>query len=132
MFVDRLGESPDKHAPQQSMAGVAAALKLPCVAYLSLLKKAGRPPKLISTYPPSWTADYLRSRYERFDPVVGRAIRHTQTFQWDIGLGPRPQSEDARALSEEAAKFGIRFGCPGEVQGSIPCASTIIPFVSRT
>ncbi|WP_354171890.1 MULTISPECIES: LuxR family transcriptional regulator [unclassified Bradyrhizobium] len=92
------------------MADVAAALNLSCFAYLALPHEPNGAPKLISTYPPSWTAHYLRRRYEGFDPVVRQAIRHTQPFRWGLGFGPRIRSESERELFEEAARFGIRCG----------------------
>ncbi|WP_456640510.1 helix-turn-helix transcriptional regulator [Bradyrhizobium sp. USDA 10063] len=109
-FVDRLTESPDGDAAQQSMADVAAALNLSCFAYLALPHDRGAAPTLISTYPQCWTAYYLQRHYERLDPVVGQAIRHTKPFRWGLGLGPRVRSEAERELFEEAASFGIRCG----------------------
>ncbi|WP_018320874.1 LuxR family transcriptional regulator [Bradyrhizobium sp. WSM2793] len=109
-FVDRLAESTDRDAAQQSMADMAAALNLSCFAYLALPHEPGGAPKLISTYPPPWTGHYLQHRYQSFDPVVRWAIRHTHPFQWGLGLGPPVTSESERDLFEEAAKFGIRCG----------------------
>lgn len=109
-FADRLTESADRDSAQQSMTDIAAVMNLSSFAYLALPREPRGAPELISTYPPSWTAHYLRSHYERLDPVVGQAIRHTAPFRWGLGLGPRVQSESARELFEEAAKFGIRFG----------------------
>lgn len=109
-FVDRLTESTDQHVLQQSMADVTAALDLSCFAYLALPHEPSSSPKLISTYPPSWTAHYMRRRYERFDPVVSQAIRHTEPFRWGLGFGPRFRSKVERELFEEAAALGIRCG----------------------
>ncbi|MCK1403855.1 LuxR family transcriptional regulator [Bradyrhizobium sp. 76] len=109
-FVDRLIESTEPDAVRQSMADVAAALDLSCFAYLALSQKRGGIPELISTYPSSWTAHYLGRRYERFDPVISRAIRHTDPFRWSLGLGPRLRSESELELFEEAARYGIRYG----------------------
>lgn len=107
-FVDRLTESTDKDCLRRSMADIATALNLSCFAYLSLPRKCGNPPKLISTYPPTWTAHYLGRHYERSDAVVSQAIRDTRPFRWGLGLEPRARSEFERELFEEAAKFGIR------------------------
>ncbi|MCP3380280.1 LuxR family transcriptional regulator [Bradyrhizobium sp. CCGUVB4N] len=109
-FVDRLTESTDQDCLRQSMADIATTLNLSCFAYLSFARKLEDPPKLISTYPPTWTAHYLGRHYERFDPVVGQAIRDTRPFRWGLGLGPRARSEFERELFEEAARFGIRYG----------------------
>ncbi|MET4236057.1 LuxR family transcriptional activator of conjugal transfer of Ti plasmids [Bradyrhizobium sp. LA6.10] len=109
-FVDRLTESTDRDAAQESMADMAATLNLSCFAYLALPHEPGGAPKLISTYPPSWTAHYLRRQYASLDPVVSQAIRDTEPFRWGLGLGPRVRSESERELFEEAARFGIRCG----------------------
>ncbi|WP_035994165.1 LuxR family transcriptional regulator [Bradyrhizobium sp. WSM1253] len=109
-FVDQLTEGTDRDAAQQSMADMAAALNLSCFAYLALPHQPGGAPNLISTYPRSWTAHYLQHQYESFDPVVRRAMRHTEPFRWGLGFGPRVRSESEHALFEEAAKFGIRCG----------------------
>lgn len=109
-FVDRLTESTEPDAVQQSMTDVATALNLSCFAYLALPHKPGSPPTLISTYPPSWTAHYFRRKYESVDPVLRQAVRDTQPFPWGLGFGPRARSECERELFEEAAKFGIRCG----------------------
>ncbi|MGY4362939.1 LuxR family transcriptional activator of conjugal transfer of Ti plasmids [Bradyrhizobium sp. i1.3.1] len=109
-FVDRLTESTDRDAAQRSMADTAAELNLFCFAYLALPHEPDGVPKLISTYPPSWTEHYLRRHYESFDPVIRRAIRHTQPFRWGLGFGPRIRSDSERELFDEAARFGIRCG----------------------
>lgn len=109
-FVDRLTESTEPDAVQQSMTDIAGALNLSCFAYLALPHKLGGPPKLISTYPASWTAHYFRRKYESVDPVLRRAVRDTQPFRWGLGFGPRAQSKCERELFEEAANFGIRCG----------------------
>ncbi|WP_275174800.1 autoinducer binding domain-containing protein [Bradyrhizobium sp. CSS354] len=109
-FAAQLTESTHQDAAQQSMAEVAAALKLSCFAYLAFLRGPGSPPNLISTYPPSWIAIYLQRGYESVDPVVRRAMRRPKPFRWGLGLEARNRSEAERALFEEAAKFGIRCG----------------------
>ncbi len=109
-FVDRLAESVDRHAAQQSMAYITAALNLSCFAYLALPNRPRTSPTLISTYPSSWTALYLRRKYESIDPVVRRAIRQTEPFRWGLGYEQRDRSESERELFEEAAGFGIRCG----------------------
>ncbi|WP_354111345.1 LuxR family transcriptional regulator [Bradyrhizobium sp. S3.12.5] len=109
-FIDRLTEGRDHDALQQSMADVANALNLSLFAYLRLPPKSGGSPKLISTYPPSWTAHYLRRKYQAFDPVVHRAIHHTRPFRWGLGFGPQVRSESEREVFEEASRFGIRYG----------------------
>ncbi|QQO20597.1 LuxR family transcriptional regulator [Bradyrhizobium diazoefficiens] len=109
-FVDGLTESRDSESLRQSMAEIAAALDLCCFAYLSLPHDPKAEPLLISTYPSRWTAHYLRHHYERFDPVVVRALRDPQPFEWGLGIGPATHSELESELFEEAARFGIRHG----------------------
>ncbi|MDF0498662.1 autoinducer binding domain-containing protein [Bradyrhizobium yuanmingense] len=92
------------------MAEVAVALKLSCFAYLALPREPRSAPNLISTYPPSWTAIYLKRGYEGVDPVVRQAMRQPKPFQWGRGFEAQSRSETERALFEEADKFGIRCG----------------------
>ena len=68
------------------MAVTAAALDLSCFAYLALPQKLDGTPRLMSTYPKEWTSHYLRSHYERIDPVIMQALRDTEPFRWGIGL----------------------------------------------
>lgn len=109
-LADRLTESTDREAACQSMAEIATALNLSCFAYLVLPYEPGRSPNLISTYPPSWTAQYLRRKYESVDPVVRQAVLNDQPFRWGLGYGPPLRSDRERELFEEAARFGIRCG----------------------
>jgi LuxR family transcriptional activator of conjugal transfer of Ti plasmids len=109
-FVDRLTESSDACTLQQSMTEIVRALDLRCFAYLSLPRNSKQGPVLISTYPSSWTTHYLHHHYERFDPVIARALRKSQPFEWGLGIGPPARSEPERELFEEGARFGIRCG----------------------
>lgn len=109
-FVDGLADSKDSDSLQQSMTEIATALDLCCFAYLSLPSAPKAEPLLISTYPSSWTAHYLRNHYERFDPVIVQALRYPQPFEWGVGVRSPAYSELERGLFEEAAKFGIRHG----------------------
>jgi LuxR family transcriptional activator of conjugal transfer of Ti plasmids len=93
-----------------AMSEAAAALDLSCFAYMSMPHQAGGVPQLISNYPPAWTTHYLRSHYERFDPVIVQALRNPEPFEWGFEVGLSAPSEPQRELFEEAAKFGIRCG----------------------
>ncbi|EHR01002.1 helix-turn-helix transcriptional regulator [Bradyrhizobium sp. WSM471] len=110
IFAERLTESRHPDAAQQSMADVTAALNLSCFAYLALPQRRGSNPNLISTYPSSWTALYLKRGYESIDPVVRRAIRQSDPFRWGLNFEARNRPESERELFEEAAEFGIRCG----------------------
>ncbi|MEY9981486.1 LuxR family transcriptional activator of conjugal transfer of Ti plasmids [Bradyrhizobium yuanmingense] len=92
------------------MADLATSLNLSSFAYLRPPEKSGHSPTVISTYPTSWTEHYLRRHYERIDPVVSQATRHTRPFRWGLGFGPPVRSRNERELFEEAAGFGIRYG----------------------
>ncbi|WP_349509721.1 autoinducer binding domain-containing protein [Bradyrhizobium sp. Tv2a-2] len=112
-FVDRVTESTGPDELQSSMADIAAALNFSSFAYLALPHEPAEPaksPKVSSTYPPLRTARYLWHHYERFDLVVGQAIRHDLPFRWGLGLGLRLQSKSQRQLFEEAARFAFRCG----------------------
>jgi len=64
---------------------------------------------LISNYPSAWTTHYLERHYERFDPVIIRALSHPEPFEWGLGVGSLAR-EKSQELFEEAARFGIRHG----------------------
>jgi LuxR family transcriptional regulator, activator of conjugal transfer of Ti plasmids len=109
-YIDHLTSALDPEALRDAMAEAAAALDLPCFAYLSVPRRAGDFPRLISNYPSAWTKSYLQRRYERFDPVILRALDHPEPFEWGLGVGLHTPSDPERELFEEAATFGIRRG----------------------
>ena len=92
------------------MAVTAAALDLSCFAYLALPQKLDGTPRLMSTYPKEWTSHYLRSHYERIDPVIMQALRDTEPFRWGIGSTERYLSPAQKRLLDEASQYGIRLG----------------------
>jgi hypothetical protein len=73
-FIDHLTDAADENALRDAMAETAAALDRSCFAYLAIPNRAGSGPRLISTYPSTWTKHYLQNHYERFDPVIVRAL----------------------------------------------------------
>nr|WP_283808310.1 LuxR family transcriptional regulator [Bradyrhizobium ottawaense] len=97
-------------AAQGSMADVTDALNLSYFAYLALPAKRGSAPNLISTYPSSWTALYLKRGYDSVDPVARRAIDQCEPFQWGHGFEPRNRTRVRTGPIRRAAKFGIRCG----------------------
>lgn len=109
-YIDRLSESADVTALRDSMAEATRALDLSCFAYLRISGRNGGAPQLISTYPSTWTAQYLRNHYERFDPVITQALTDTEPFQWGLNLRASPLSRPQRELFEDAARFGITCG----------------------
>jgi LuxR family transcriptional activator of conjugal transfer of Ti plasmids len=109
-FIDLLSRAENAEAFCETMAEVAAALDLPCFAYLSLPNATDKRPRVISTYPTAWTTHYLRNHYERLDPVVMQALKDPEPFRWGIGLSTRFTSSAQQEILDEASQFGIRFG----------------------
>jgi LuxR family transcriptional regulator, activator of conjugal transfer of Ti plasmids len=108
-FIDCLSSASNSDALRDAMSQAAAELDLSCFAYLSMPDKTGGLPGLISNYPSAWTAHYLESHYERFDPVILQALSHPEPFEWGLGVGLSAPSK-SQELFEEAARFGIRYG----------------------
>ena len=109
-FIDGLAESSDESAFSTVMSRAASALELACFAYLCLPHRTTDEARLISTYPRAWTAHYLKSHYERFDPVIRQALQGTEPFEWGNNIDSGGLSDTQRQLFEEAATFGIRYG----------------------
>ncbi|QND72912.1 LuxR family transcriptional regulator [Tardiphaga robiniae] len=109
-FIDCLTESTDAAELRKGMEKTTRALELSCFAYLCLPGRKGGAPQLISTYPSTWTAQYLKNHYERFDPVITQALANTEPFQWGLNLGTSTLSRPQRELFEDAARFGITCG----------------------
>jgi LuxR family transcriptional activator of conjugal transfer of Ti plasmids len=109
-YIDRLSESTDETALRESMAEATRALDLSCFAYLCISGRKGGAPQLISTYPTAWTAQYLKNRYERLDPVITQALEDTEPFQWGLNSRASILSRPQRELFEDAARFGIACG----------------------
>lgn len=67
-------------------------------------------PTLITNYPSAWTEHYLQCHYERFDPVIIRALGDPEPFEWGPGTEVGGESKLQHELFAEAATFGIRNG----------------------
>jgi DNA-binding CsgD family transcriptional regulator len=109
-FIDSLSNASNSHGFHDAMAGAATALGLSCFAYLSIPRQTRTDPTLISNYPVAWTEHYLRCHYERFDPVIIRALCHPEPFEWGLGTGTVGLSKLQHEFFAEAAAFGIRYG----------------------
>ena len=109
-FIDRLMDSVDAVALRDAMADASAAFDLSCFAYLAMPRGTAAEPQLISTYPSDWTDYYLQSRYERLDPVILRALRGTEPFEWGLGVGPGALTKRQQQIFDEAATFDICCG----------------------
>ncbi|MEY9543151.1 LuxR family transcriptional activator of conjugal transfer of Ti plasmids [Bradyrhizobium diazoefficiens] len=108
-FIDCLLSAPNSEGLRDAMSRAAAGLDLSCFAYLSMPLGTGGQPRLISNYPSAWTSYYLRRHYERFDPVIIRALGDPEPFEWGLGVGSLNPSK-SQELFEEAARYGIRYG----------------------
>lgn len=109
-FVEQLSECVDAADLQGAMVAMATALDLPSFAYLSLPHSSAGTPRLISNYHSSWTSHYLRNRYQAIDPVILRAGREREAFQWGQNAARLELSKAQQRLFDEAAPFGIRSG----------------------
>ncbi|WP_140483343.1 LuxR family transcriptional regulator [Bradyrhizobium symbiodeficiens] len=109
-FVERLASASSRESLGDAMSGAAAALHLPCFAYLAVPDRSGNAPQLISNYPLKWTQHYLQNNYERFDPVILEALEQPEPFKWGLGLERISFSTPQREMLAQAASFGIRHG----------------------
>lgn len=109
-FIDSLAECVDEVDLQHAMTEIATAFDLPCFAYLRMPDRAEEVVKIISTYPNSWTSHYVQRHYERIDPVVRRAQKESEPFEWGPGVGSKAIEGTQEELLERAARFGIRYG----------------------
>lgn len=109
-FVEQLAIAADKESLGGAMSDAAAALHLSFFAYLFLPRGQAKSPQLISNYPAEWTRHYLRSHYERLDPVILRALNQPDPFKWGLGIDYSTSSKQEQELFAEAARFGIRHG----------------------
>ncbi|MGV7217809.1 LuxR family transcriptional regulator [Bradyrhizobium sp. UFLA05-112] len=109
-FIDLLSTAEHAEAFSNTMAITATALDLSSFAYLAMPQLAGKKPLIISTYPHNWVAHYVRSHYERLDPIISRSLQNTDPFQWGLDVPSRPISPTQRRFLEEASEFGIRLG----------------------
>jgi LuxR family transcriptional activator of conjugal transfer of Ti plasmids len=109
-FVDQLSDAQNSTHLREAMSDAAMALNLSCFAYLSVPQRPNAKPQLISNYPSAWTTHYLKSHYERLDPVIIRVLGHPHPFEWGLEVNSMTRSKAHRELFEEAATFGICHG----------------------
>ena len=109
-FVEGISSASDSAALRAVIVEAAAALDLSCFAYLSVPRRSGAKPQLISNYPSTWTKHNMENHFERFDPVIVQALGQPNPFQWGLGVESMTLSKSQHELFEEAAKFGIRYG----------------------
>lgn len=109
-FVESLSRSPNASELQAAMEVIVAAFDLNRFAYLYSPRESPCEVKLISNYPSDWTSHYLANAYDRIDPVVGRARRAAEPFEWGSGSWLNDLRDQESQLMDEAAMFGIRCG----------------------
>ncbi|WP_245318538.1 LuxR family transcriptional regulator [Bradyrhizobium sp. DOA1] len=109
-YIDLLFSAEHADAFAEAMAVTASELDLSCFAYLAVPRRAGKKALVISTYPNNWVAHYVRSHYERLDPIINRSLESTDPFQWGLDVPSRPISPAQRKFFDEASEFGIRLG----------------------
>jgi LuxR family transcriptional activator of conjugal transfer of Ti plasmids len=110
MFIDTLSDSPDISELRRAMGDVVAAIDLNCFAYMFAPLRVDAEVKLISNYPCAWTTHYLAEGYQRFDPVIDRAVGQSAPFQWGDDCWSQDLDASQLQLFDEAAQFGIRNG----------------------
>jgi LuxR family transcriptional activator of conjugal transfer of Ti plasmids len=106
-FIDALQTGDDDQAFERIGMRVAGRLGFRWFAYLSFTDIR---PRLISSYPKTWTTHYLARSYQRVDPVVQRAGRELSLFQWDAAVPRGPRTSEQSRFLDEAMTFRIRTG----------------------
>lgn len=78
-FIDAISAAEDDDSFEQVASRAAKRLGFRWYAYLCLSNGA---PKLISSYPKTWTSRYFDLAYQHLDPVVQRARLEHDLFKW--------------------------------------------------
>lgn len=113
-FVDALNTARNDDEFERVATRTANGLGFRWFAYLRL---ADGLPRLISSYPKSWTSRYLGLRYQELDPVVRRAHAENAAFSWGTGGAIRPKSKAESRFFDEATTFGIKSGLTVPIRG---------------
>ena len=75
-------------------------------------------PKLISSYPKSWTSHYFREGYDNIDPVLQQPRNTGRVFLWDGREARSARSAKERRLFDDALSFKIRTGLTVRIPSS--------------
>lgn len=113
-FVDAIQTAHDDDSFERVATRVTQRLGFRWFAYLRIFEDA---PKLISSYPKSWTSRYFDLHYEQLDPVVRRARLERDLFSWGSGASTPAGTREQRKFFEEATTFGIEFGITVPIRG---------------
>jgi DNA-binding CsgD family transcriptional regulator len=108
-YLDNLDNAGNNDQLRDAMTVMASGVGLHSYAYLAAPTAPTRKTRLISTYAEAWTSYYLDRRYETSDPVIVRARREFEPFDWGPDLVTRA-CRATRDFFEEAASFGVRYG----------------------
>ncbi|HEY5238567.1 MAG TPA: LuxR family transcriptional regulator [Rhizomicrobium sp.] len=109
-YLDNLDNAGNHNQLRDAMTAMASGMGLHSYAYLSTPTTPSKKPRLISTYAEAWTTYYLDRRYETSDPVILRAYREFEPFDWGPDLADTRDCRATRDFFEEAANFGVRYG----------------------
>ncbi len=113
-FVDAIQTANDDDSFERVATRVTQRLGFRWFAYLRIVEDA---PKLISSYPKSWTSRYFHLHYEQLDPVVRRARLERDLFSWGPGASTPAGTRKQRKFFEEATTFGIVSGLTVPIRG---------------
>jgi LuxR family transcriptional regulator, activator of conjugal transfer of Ti plasmids len=106
-FVDSIHTAITEDDFRRIAERAAHALGFRWFAYFS--RRAGAP-KLISSYPKSWTDHYFGEQYHDIDPVLRKPRTPRRAFLWDGREARAKRSIKERRLFEDALSFKIRTG----------------------
>lgn len=114
-FVDAIQTARNDDDFERLATRVTQSLGFRWFAYLRIVEDA---PKLISSYPRSWTSRYSELHYEQLDPVIRRARFEYDLFRWGSGASmPSGSTREQRKFFEEATTFGIESGITVPIRG---------------
>ena len=113
-FVDAIQTARSDDEFARSATRVSQYLGFRWFAYL---RDAEEEPKLISSYPKSWTNRYFELRYEQLDPVIRRARLENDLFSWGAGALISSNSRAQQKFFDEATTFGIESGITVPIRG---------------
>ena len=113
-FVDAIQTAHDDDEFERVATRLTQRLGFRWFAYLRIVEDA---PKLISSYPKSWTNRYFDLRYELLDPVIRRARLEHDLFSWGSGAATPAGTREQRRFFEEATTFGIQSGITVPIRG---------------
>jgi len=113
-FVDAIQTARSDDDFARLATRVSQCLGFRWFAYLQMVEEE---PKLISSYPKSWTNRYLEHGYEQVDPVIQRARLELELFGWGGSASITPNSRSQRKFFDEAMTFGIESGITVPIRG---------------